>query len=99
MNVLVRTPRSEKTTRRRAGAFRDRRSGAAPAPLAEPAEEMSEAIAGSRAPDGASDRPNGRRRPEPIEDNALYSCGCGFVFAAAVSTSVACPHCGDGQAW
>lgn len=32
-------------------------------------------------------------------DNAQYSCGCGYVFQAAVSTSVACPHCGTGQAW
>ncbi len=33
------------------------------------------------------------------EDTALYSCGCGFQFQAAVSTSVACPQCGGGQAW
>jgi hypothetical protein len=33
------------------------------------------------------------------EDTALYTCGCGFAFHAAVSTSVACPHCGSGQAW
>jgi hypothetical protein len=29
----------------------------------------------------------------------MYSCGCGFVFQAAVSTSVGCPHCGGSQAW
>ena len=33
------------------------------------------------------------------EDNALYRCECGFAFEAAVSTTVACPHCGTGQAW
>lgn len=33
------------------------------------------------------------------DDQATYRCGCGFVFAAAVSTTVACPHCGTGQAW
>jgi predicted Zn-ribbon and HTH transcriptional regulator len=33
------------------------------------------------------------------EDQATYSCSCGFVFQASVSTSVACPHCGTGQAW
>jgi len=33
------------------------------------------------------------------EDRAAYSCACGMQFAAAVSTSVACPHCGAGQAW
>jgi hypothetical protein len=33
------------------------------------------------------------------EDNASYSCVCGLHFEAPVSTSVACPHCGAGQAW
>jgi hypothetical protein len=33
------------------------------------------------------------------EDTAHYNCACGFQFQAAVSTSVACPHCGTGQAW
>jgi hypothetical protein len=33
------------------------------------------------------------------EDHALYRCACGFAFEAAVSTTVACPHCGTGQAW
>jgi hypothetical protein len=32
-------------------------------------------------------------------DQAQYNCCCGYVFCAAVSTSVACPHCGDQQAW
>jgi hypothetical protein len=32
-------------------------------------------------------------------DNASYTCACGFVFAASVSTTVRCPHCGAGQAW
>lgn len=33
------------------------------------------------------------------EDTALYTCGCGFAFQAPVTTSVACPQCGSGQAW
>jgi hypothetical protein len=33
------------------------------------------------------------------DDRACYSCGCGFVFVAPVSTSVQCPHCDAGQAW
>ncbi|HEY6396883.1 MAG TPA: hypothetical protein VIX82_05465 [Solirubrobacteraceae bacterium] len=49
----------------------------------------------ARAEAAPSHRPHGG----PPEDRALYSCGCGFVFQAAVSTSVACPHCGSGQAW
>jgi hypothetical protein len=32
-------------------------------------------------------------------DQASYVCLCGFAFAAAVSTSVQCPHCGEPQAW
>jgi hypothetical protein len=32
-------------------------------------------------------------------DTALYTCGCGYLFSAAVSTTVSCPHCGTGQAW
>jgi Zn finger protein HypA/HybF involved in hydrogenase expression len=32
-------------------------------------------------------------------DRASYSCECGYMFVAAVSTTVLCPHCGTGQAW
>jgi hypothetical protein len=32
-------------------------------------------------------------------DLASYSCACGYLFAAAVTTTVACPHCGTTQAW
>jgi hypothetical protein len=32
-------------------------------------------------------------------DLASYSCECGYYFAAPVSTTVSCPHCGAGQAW
>jgi hypothetical protein len=33
------------------------------------------------------------------DDRANYTCSCGYVFEARVSTSVRCPHCGGGQAW
>ena len=33
------------------------------------------------------------------EDRAFYSCSCGYVFEASVSTTVGCPHCGSAQAW
>jgi uncharacterized protein (DUF983 family) len=33
------------------------------------------------------------------EDAALYRCGCGKAFTAAVSTCVTCPGCGEPQAW
>ncbi len=32
-------------------------------------------------------------------DRASYSCECGYIFAASVTTSVRCPVCGTGQAW
>jgi hypothetical protein len=69
-----------------------RRSHHAPRPV-EPAPDP--------APQPVEDHPQERRAREsggPI-DQASYSCGCGLVFEAPVSTSVACPHCGTGQAW
>jgi hypothetical protein len=39
------------------------------------------------------------KRANVSEDAALYSCSCGYVFKAAVTTSVGCPHCGSAQAW
>jgi hypothetical protein len=52
------------------------------------------------APEPASPKPQPRRRHGgPSQDRALYTCSCGFVFEALVSTSVGCPHCGDTQAW
>lgn len=32
-------------------------------------------------------------------DQASYVCECGYLFAAPVSTTVSCPHCGTPQAW
>jgi hypothetical protein len=32
-------------------------------------------------------------------DRASYTCVCGYVFLAPVSTTVACPHCHAAQAW
>jgi rubrerythrin len=40
-----------------------------------------------------------RREAEAPQDQAVYTCQCGFVFQALVSTSVDCPHCGGTQAW
>lgn len=40
-----------------------------------------------------------RREAGAPQDQAVYSCSCGFVFEAQVSTSVGCPHCGGTQAW
>lgn len=40
-----------------------------------------------------------RREAGAPTDAAMYTCHCGFVFKALVSTSVDCPHCGGAQAW
>jgi hypothetical protein len=54
----------------------------------------------SPRPSADVDTPAPRRRHGgPTQDTALYKCQCGFVFEAAVSTSVGCPHCGGTQAW
>ena len=47
---------------------------------------------------GASPQARERDAGGP-EDLALYRCSCGYVFEAAVSTTVGCPHCGGTQAW
>ena len=74
------------------GAPRTRRAeqtGVAPTPsLAGRPESLGEDLAARRV----------RAEGGPL-DQASYNCQCGFVFAAAVTTSVVCPHCGDPQAW
>jgi rubrerythrin len=89
MNVLVRPKRSE------AGLRRRRQSSAPPAE--ERANLQSEATPAAHA---VTESRNRRRRElGPLHDQAEYTCQCGFVFQASVSTSVGCPHCGDIQAW
>ena len=39
-----------------------------------------------------------RRAGGPV-DEASYTCGCGCVFTAAVSTTVSCPRCQASQPW
>jgi hypothetical protein len=57
--------------------------------------------AASHRPAADQQRPGAATRVrEPAhQDTALYSCQCGLVFEAEVSTTVACPHCGHGQPW
>ena len=52
----------------------------------------------STAEDHPSETDSARRAGGP-QDKALYQCGCGTAFTAAVSTSVDCPACGGDQAW
>jgi len=54
------------------------------------------------APPAASDDLADERRARESggpDDRAMYTCSCGYVFEADVTTSVMCPHCGAGQAW
>jgi rubrerythrin len=56
-----------------------------------------------RAPEAsrADRRAPGNDAPHQTDDSdrAVYSCQCGFVFEAEVSTTVRCPHCGQQLAW
>jgi hypothetical protein len=72
--------------------YRDRGGEHAPArrprPEAPPAPEL--------LPDPEAERV--REAGGPL-DVASYVCGCGYLFCAPVSTTVACPHCRADQAW
>ena len=99
------TTRNRSSSRRAAGTLLRRspatrrdepsRKGAAelPDPEAEPAPPQRRPFARDLA-----DERRMRASGGPT-DTAQYTCVCGYVFEAAVSTSVTCPHCGAGQAW
>jgi hypothetical protein len=90
MLVNVASP-SSSTDKRRRGPFRGRRAASSPPPALECVSEVKVTrITG---------RTRSRRDVETEFDHTVYTCQCGFVFSAAVVTSVACPHCGDAQAW
>lgn len=77
-------------------------AAAAPAPAADEAIELGPVELSQPEPDKAGRSLEDERRVRAAggpEDRAHYHCGCGYVFDADVSTSVACPHCGAGQAW
>ena len=61
-----------------------------------PAPAKSHVVALAEVADPAAQRV--REAGGPL-DEASYACHCGFVFRAAVSTTVACPHCHAPQAW
>jgi hypothetical protein len=95
--LLHRLPHPADTAHRRRG--RKRAAAAhveAPAHVAAPPAPRQETASKPMRQDTAVARV--REAGGPI-DNASYTCACGFVFAASVSTTVACPHCGAAQAW
>jgi len=102
--LLQRLPHPADTEpRRRRPRRQSRRKPADTArPATDPAAQLHVAVAAPPA-SGHADPHDSliarvRSAGGPI-DNASYTCACGFVFAASVSTTVACPHCGAGQAW
>ena len=44
-------------------------------------------------------RSEATRPPAAPEDATVYVCACGNTVVAAVTATVTCPACGDGQAW
>ncbi len=58
--------------------------------------DAQELHAGVLEPDIAAQRVREAGGPS---DLATYACECGYLFAASVSTTVGCPHCGTPQAW
>ena len=56
----------------------------------------------AHAPRRVAGRPTAEQRVRAEggpQDIAFYRCDCGCGFDDAVSTQVACPHCGTEQAW
>jgi rubrerythrin len=97
--MQVRTNRKTETRRRNGVLRRPRRDQRAEsATTTEPAVATPEPAV---APHGREDLSDERRLRESggPDDRAMYTCTCGYVFQADVSTSVSCPHCGAGQAW
>ena len=83
-------------------AHRRRRDDHRPARAANPANEASaaaEPAPGRRAAGGCDPAVDRVQEAGGPMDTALYTCCCGYLFSAAVSTTVSCPHCGTGQAW
>ena len=66
-----------------------------PALEAPPIREVTLVVHGSSS-DPAAQRV--REAGGPI-DQASYTCMCGCIFLAPVSTTVECPHCSAAQAW
>jgi hypothetical protein len=84
MQMRVRSNRKESESRPRGGLLR--RPHVSPAPA---------------TPDEETELTDERRMRESggPDDRAMYTCSCGYVFEADVTTSVTCPHCGTAQAW
>jgi hypothetical protein len=87
MTVQVRSKRIESTRRRRQTPDRHPQTHSAPA------------VTGVHAHEPRPRDPHVWSGQRLANDRAVYTCQCGYVFEAPVSTSVGCPHCGSTQAW
>ena len=98
MTVLARS-KSGASLRRRHPDERPGRAAEPPQPA--PGAGPADATTVASDPPAATAAIVVRRRHQATapQDQALYTCDCGFVFEAQVSTSVGCPHCGGAQAW
>ncbi|HEY0516983.1 MAG TPA: hypothetical protein VGD00_07665 [Solirubrobacteraceae bacterium] len=103
----ARRRRGERRARSGAGAGPRRSGRRIGASSAAPAETLSAERAAALELPATPGVPRGGCDPEvekvrraggPL-DRAVYTCACGCLFSAAVSTTVSCPHCGTGQAW
>jgi hypothetical protein len=100
-------PKRQSETRHRGGQSRRgsllRREPPATPPVADaPPAERSAPAAEKRPPAPGEDDLFDERRLRASggpNDRAQYACGCGYVWEADVSASVACPNCGASQAW
>jgi hypothetical protein len=100
MHVLVRHKTNDKGIRRRrstpGGISASRGEESRPSDTSRSSDTAEFQLPTATNHDGSPAR---RQQQSPVQDSAFYSCRCGYAFQALVSTSVDCPHCGDGQAW
>jgi hypothetical protein len=94
MRAIISLPQHPFTERRHSRRRRARREPPVPAQPAPPIREV--ALIAHKPSDPAAQRV--RDAGGPI-DRASYTCMCGCVFLAPVSTTVECPHCRAAQAW
>jgi hypothetical protein len=99
LNLLTERSRRRRASERRVSGPQTRKRTDAPAATRHataPDHAGGAGHAPGREPDPAVQRV--REAGGPV-DQARYTCFCGYVFEAQVSTTVACPHCGNEQAW
>jgi len=92
-------PIRERDARRRGDHDRRARAPKSAPPATPDAAAAAEPAPGRRAAGGCDPAVDRVRSAGGPIDFAAYTCCCGYFFSAAVSTTVACPHCGTDQAW